>query len=79
MHKGGTTSSGVKLRQLTEKGSSDHLPPIHLADPFPEQLESAGSLRRHIEASLMKHHHSIERNSHALQPVSPASYSSSTE
>ncbi|XP_026457866.1 uncharacterized protein At5g41620-like [Papaver somniferum] len=75
----GTSSSGVKLRQLAEKGCNDHPPPIHLSDPSPQQLDSAGSLRRQIEASLMKHHHSIERNSHALQPVSPASYSSSTE
>ncbi|KAI3990495.1 hypothetical protein MKX01_022795 [Papaver californicum] len=95
----GSSSSGVKMRQLTEKGCNDHLPPINLADPSPQQnvpplsvlhplqyasymshvLVSAGSLKRHIEASLMKHHHSIGRNSHALQPVSPASYSSSME
>ncbi|KAI3987927.1 hypothetical protein MKX01_021041 [Papaver californicum] len=75
----GSSSSGVKMRQFTEKGCNDHLPPINLADPYPQQLDSAGSIKRHIEASLMKHHHSIGRNSHALQPVSSASYSSSTE
>ncbi|CAI0444637.1 unnamed protein product [Linum tenue] len=43
------------------------------------QPESAGSLRRHIAASLVQHHRSIERSNHALQPVSPASYGSSLE
>jgi hypothetical protein len=28
---------------------------------------------------LIKHHQSIDRNNHALQPVSPASYGSSLE
>ncbi|XP_021668638.2 uncharacterized protein At5g41620 isoform X2 [Hevea brasiliensis] len=41
--------------------------------------ESAGSLRRHIAASLIQHHRSIERSNRALQPVSPASYGSSME
>ncbi|KAL1209124.1 hypothetical protein V5N11_028677 [Cardamine amara subsp. amara] len=41
--------------------------------------ESAGSIRRQIGQMLMKHHHLIERNDHALQPVSPASYDSSLE
>lgn len=43
------------------------------------QPESAGSLRRQIGQVLMKHHQSLERNNHALQPVSPASYGSSLE
>ncbi|XP_024014761.1 uncharacterized protein At5g41620 isoform X1 [Eutrema salsugineum] len=51
-----------------------------LRDPSPDhQPESAGSLRRQIGQMLMKHHQSIERNNHALQPVSPASYGSSLE
>ncbi|XVE57991.1 hypothetical protein DITRI_Ditri04bG0134100 [Diplodiscus trichospermus] len=54
-----------------------------LADPCPssdaEQPESASSLRRHIAQTLMKDHRSIEKNNHALQPVSPASYGSSME
>ncbi|OMP11624.1 hypothetical protein CCACVL1_00386 [Corchorus capsularis] len=54
-----------------------------LVDPCPssdpDQPESAGSLRRHIAQTLMKHHRSIEKNNHALQPVSPASYGSSME
>ncbi|XP_010925793.2 uncharacterized protein At5g41620 isoform X1 [Elaeis guineensis] len=40
---------------------------------------SAGSLRRHVAASLAQQHKLSERNSRALQPVSPASYSSSME
>ncbi|XWS61683.1 hypothetical protein CRYUN_Cryun07bG0146900 [Craigia yunnanensis] len=54
-----------------------------LADPCPssdtDQPESASSLRRHIAQTLMKHHRSIEKNNHALQPVSPTSYGSSME
>ncbi|KAF2603229.1 hypothetical protein F2Q70_00027447 [Brassica cretica] len=51
-----------------------------LRDPSPDhQPESAGSLRRQIGQVLMKHHQSLERNNHALQPVSPASYGSSLE
>ncbi|KAG6633982.1 uncharacterized protein At5g41620-like [Carya illinoinensis] len=45
----------------------------------PDQPGSASSLRRHVAASLMQHHRAIERNNHALQPVSPASYGSSME
>ncbi|KAL5551898.1 hypothetical protein UlMin_002074, partial [Ulmus minor] len=45
----------------------------------PEQPASASSLRRQVAASLMQHHRAIERTSHALQPVSPASYGSSLE
>ncbi|KAJ4832349.1 hypothetical protein Tsubulata_002136 [Turnera subulata] len=54
----------------------------YLPDPSPsppDQPESAGSLRRHIAASLIQHHRSIERSNRALQPVSPASYGSSME
>ncbi|KAK7307887.1 hypothetical protein VNO77_41331 [Canavalia gladiata] len=45
----------------------------------PDQPASASSLRRHVAASLMQHHRAIERNNHALQPLSPASYGSSME
>ncbi|XP_009600928.1 uncharacterized protein At5g41620 [Nicotiana tomentosiformis] len=51
-------------------------------DPSPSSPDlpgSAGSLRRHVTASLMQHHRSIERTNHAIQPVSPASYGSSME
>ncbi|XVE73772.1 hypothetical protein DITRI_Ditri11bG0145000 [Diplodiscus trichospermus] len=44
-----------------------------------DQPASASSLRRHIAASLMQHHRWVERNGHALQPVSPASCGSSLE
>ncbi|CAN8272816.1 unnamed protein product [Cochlearia groenlandica] len=52
----------------------DPSPPHHRHKP-----ESAGSLRRQIGQVLIKHHQSIERNNHALQPVSPASFGSSLE
>ncbi|XVF51384.1 hypothetical protein PTKIN_Ptkin04bG0180900 [Pterospermum kingtungense] len=45
----------------------------------PDQPESASSLRMHIAQTLMKHHQSVEKNNHALPPVSPASYGSSME
>ncbi|XP_059641882.1 uncharacterized protein At5g41620-like [Cornus florida] len=53
-----------------------------LPDPPPSSPDvpgSASSLRRHVAASLMQHHRSIERSNHARQPVSPASYGSSME
>ncbi|KAA8516125.1 hypothetical protein F0562_019304 [Nyssa sinensis] len=48
-------------------------------DSPPDQPASASGLKRHIAASLIQHHRSVERNGCALQPVSPASYSSSME
>lgn len=51
------------------------------SDPSPSSPDlpgSASSLRRHV-ASLMQHHRPIERASHAIQPLSPASYGSSLE
>ncbi|KAJ1414677.1 hypothetical protein SESBI_18616 [Sesbania bispinosa] len=39
----------------------------------------ARSLRKHVKPSHVQHHRSVERNDCALQPVSPASYSSSME
>ncbi|XVE64745.1 hypothetical protein DITRI_Ditri07aG0126200 [Diplodiscus trichospermus] len=54
-----------------------------LDDPFPssdpDRPESASSLRRHIAQTLIKHHRLVEKNNHALQPVSPSSYGSSME
>ncbi|KAL0903974.1 hypothetical protein M5K25_026040 [Dendrobium thyrsiflorum] len=41
--------------------------------------QSAGSLRRHVVASLIQHRKSKEGKNHALQAVSPATYSSSME
>ena len=46
---------------------------------FPLQPASASSLRRHVATTLMQHRRANERNSRALQPVSPASYGSSLE
>lgn len=54
-------------------------PPTCSPHPHPRQPESASGSRRHLTASLMKHHESVERNGHALQPVSPASYDNSME
>ncbi|XP_010251566.1 PREDICTED: uncharacterized protein At5g41620-like [Nelumbo nucifera] len=73
------SKGGVRLRQ--HKGKGLELP-LRLADPShspPDQPASASSLRRRVAASLMQHHQSIERNGHALQPLSPASYNSSME
>ncbi|KAK9276585.1 hypothetical protein L1049_006120 [Liquidambar formosana] len=69
-----------RLRRLHKDKGLDL--PSYLDDPSPsppDQPASASSLRRHVAASLMQHHRAIERNHHALQPVSPASYGSSLE
>lgn len=50
--------------------------PYHYEEP---RRTSNSSLKREIAASLIQHHRSVERNSRALQPVSPASYYSSME
>ncbi|CAK8539328.1 unnamed protein product [Lathyrus sativus] len=52
---------------------------IDASPSSPDQPASASSLRRHVTASLMQHQRAIERNNHALQPLSPASYGSSME
>ncbi|XP_042481500.1 uncharacterized protein At5g41620-like [Macadamia integrifolia] len=74
------SKGGLKLRHHKNKGLEF---PTHLADPShsppPAQPASASSLKRHVAASLLQHHQSIERNSRALQPLSPASYGSSLE
>ncbi|KAF8412163.1 hypothetical protein HHK36_000121 [Tetracentron sinense] len=76
------SKGGVRLRHH-HKDKVLELPTTHLPDPSPsspEQPGSASSLRRHVTATLMQHHYrSIERNGHALQPLSPASYGSSME
>lgn len=56
--------------------------PTHMDGPPhnpPQQQASTSSLRRQVAASMIQHHQLIERNGHVLQPVSPASYSSSLE
>ncbi|XP_058096022.1 uncharacterized protein At5g41620-like [Magnolia sinica] len=73
-------SRGVRIRHHKDKGL--HLPTTHPDDsPHspPDKPASAGSLRRHVAASLMQHHKSIERSRRVLQPFSPASYGSSME
>ncbi|GAB4844548.1 hypothetical protein Ancab_037930 [Ancistrocladus abbreviatus] len=48
-------------------------------NPSEDQPGSTGSFHRQIAESLIRHHRSVNRNVCALQPVSPASYSSSME
>ncbi|VVB09525.1 unnamed protein product [Arabis nemorensis] len=66
----------LSLKALLVSIDSNQLIIVNTCDM---RLVSAGSLRRQIGQMLMKHHQSIERNNHALQPVSPASYGSSLE
>ncbi|KAI8545020.1 hypothetical protein RHMOL_Rhmol07G0010900 [Rhododendron molle] len=69
-------------RRRNQKDKGFQLP-TQLDEEIPgkphEEPESDSSLRRHVAASLIQYHRAIERNGHALQPVSPASYSSSME
>ncbi|KAF2315241.1 hypothetical protein GH714_038560 [Hevea brasiliensis] len=54
----------------------------HLVDPpnnSHDQPASASPSRTHVAQSLMQHHRSVDRNSHALQPLSSASCGSSME
>lgn len=44
-----------------------------------DEPASTGSFHRQIAASLMQHHQCVDRARRSLQPVSPASYSSSME
>ncbi|WCJ26423.1 hypothetical protein M5689_008239 [Euphorbia peplus] len=84
-HQNGDSGGGeVRLRRHQNRRSvvvkDKSLDLSHfLADPSASEPESASSLRRHIAASLIQHHRSIERSNRALQPVSPASYGSSME
>ncbi|XP_027352557.1 uncharacterized protein At5g41620-like isoform X2 [Abrus precatorius] len=45
----------------------------------PHQTASGRGLRRHVQTSLVHHRRSVKRNDRTLQPVSPASYSSSMQ
>ncbi|WJX54850.1 hypothetical protein P8452_40686 [Trifolium repens] len=75
--------SRLRRRHYTLHNDKAHDISNFLADgaspSSPDQPASASSLRRHVAASLMQHHRAIERNNHALQPLSPASYGSSME
>lgn len=68
LHHPKDTASKVDNNQLAE-------PPDTPSDS--DQPGSASSSRRHFAASLVQHRRSVERNDSALQPVSPACYSSS--
>ncbi|KAJ8426447.1 hypothetical protein Cgig2_001706 [Carnegiea gigantea] len=54
------------------------LDPDRGGSPDHHQPASAGSLRRHIASSLVRHQ-SADRNHNGLQPLSPASFGSSLE
>ncbi|CAL9101055.1 unnamed protein product [Musa textilis] len=69
---------GAKIRRHGDGKALDD-GPDRLAVRHEDLPQSAGSLRRQVAASLVKHYKLNERNSRALQPVSPASYSSSME
>ncbi|CAL9059340.1 uncharacterized protein At5g41620-like [Musa acuminata AAA Group] len=69
---------GAKIRRHADGKALDD-GPDRLAVRHEDLPQSAGSLRRQVAASLVKHYKLNERNSRALQPVSPASYSSSME
>ncbi|KFK36589.1 hypothetical protein AALP_AA4G143400 [Arabis alpina] len=73
MHRAPFTSAGPSNRRLRHRHGHGNL------DLSDDQPESAGSMRRQIGQMLMKHHQLVDRNDHALQPVSPTSYDSSLE
>lgn len=82
MHNGGAADSRLRRRHYTlhkEKGPDISNFLADASPSSPDQPASASSLRRHVATSLMQHHRAIERNNHALQPLSPASYGSSME
>ncbi|RDX71952.1 hypothetical protein CR513_48630, partial [Mucuna pruriens] len=78
LHHPRDTDAGVNNSQLPEPpdtpSDSDQSPYVLL-----QLASSASSSRRHVAASLVQHCRSVERNGCALQPVSPACYSSSEE
>ncbi|KAA8520708.1 hypothetical protein F0562_015020 [Nyssa sinensis] len=75
---------GARLRRHCRchpKDKGPELPsqPVEPPDSPTDQPACASSLKRHITASWIQHHRSVERNGCSLRPVSPASYSSSME
>ncbi|XP_010418471.1 PREDICTED: uncharacterized protein At5g41620-like isoform X1 [Camelina sativa] len=80
MHRVPYSSAGPSNRRLRHgHGKAAIVDKTNGLDLTDHQPESAGSIRRQIGQMLMKHHHLIERNDHALRPVSPTSYDSSLE
>ncbi|KAF5800847.1 putative protein BRANCHLESS TRICHOME [Helianthus annuus] len=71
MHQGG--GSRRSHRYLQPNHHHHH----HLLEDNPE-LGNAGSLRRHVAASLTQHHRAIQRTHNAVRAVSPSSYGSSS-
>uniref|UniRef100_A0A7C9AZH2 Uncharacterized protein n=1 Tax=Opuntia streptacantha TaxID=393608 RepID=A0A7C9AZH2_OPUST len=67
---GFSKNKGLQMQPVLED------PPDSASD---EQPVSTGTFHRQIAASLMRHHRSVNRNGHALQPMSPASNGSSME
>ncbi|VVA93548.1 unnamed protein product [Arabis nemorensis] len=78
MHRAPYLSAGPSNRRLRHGHGKAAIRDVDL-DLTDDQPESAGSMRRQIGQMLMKHHQLINRNDHALQPVSPTSYDSSLE
>uniref|UniRef100_A0A7N0UVM9 Uncharacterized protein n=1 Tax=Kalanchoe fedtschenkoi TaxID=63787 RepID=A0A7N0UVM9_KALFE len=78
MHRG---SSAHQAPPRLRRGETDKDKGVdHPAeDLFPDQPETASSLKRHIAAALMRHHRSMDKHKVSQQPLSPASYSSSME
>lgn len=83
MHNGGGGAGGSRrnhrYQQLHHHHHRHHLLEDN-PDPSPASpdLGSASSLRRHVAASLMQHHRTIQRNHNVVRAVSPASYGSSS-
>ncbi|EOA34917.1 hypothetical protein CARUB_v10020001mg [Capsella rubella] len=73
------SSAGPSNRRLRHGHGKAAIVDNNGLDLSVHQPESAGSIRRQIGQMLMKHHHLVERNDHALRPVSPTSYDSSLE
>ncbi|PWA83476.1 hypothetical protein CTI12_AA061810 [Artemisia annua] len=81
---GGGSRRNHRYLQLNNHHNHHHHHRQHLLedshDPAPAtpDLGSASSLRRHVAASLMQHHRTVQRNHEAVRAVSPASYGSSS-
>ncbi|CAM8954000.1 unnamed protein product [Rhodiola kirilowii] len=78
---GGTMSQAQPRTRRVQTGKDKRVehPAGYVVDRFPDQPETASSLKRHIAAALMQHRRSMDKHSHSRQPISPASYSSSME
>ncbi|GJR82498.1 hypothetical protein Tco_0153283 [Tanacetum coccineum] len=80
---GGGSRRNHRYLQLNHHNHHHHhrqhlLEDSHDPAPATPELGSASSLRRHVAASLMQHHRTVQRNHDAVRAVSPASYGSSS-